>query len=131
VPDHRLDVGLEQFGKLCPREVPFSQPSRVLPVPNQRVSPNFHVMTVGEVDELVGLGEVKGFRAWTEHLPFHRVFRFEHVEIAGQRCRISRFDKSCGTRCGANQDSGTLCRLPERLRGRRGQRQAQGENAAT
>lgn len=115
VGDDGLDVDLEEVGELLGGVVSIRQPGWILVVPYECVAAHFHVVTEGEVDDLIGLGEIEGLGVGTQNLPFQRVFGLDHIELASERGSVKGFGEVGGADRRPDQDCGTLRDFTERL----------------
>src|ERR1035438_263915 len=113
--DHTLDVFLEDFGKLAGSIFSFGQPFRILPMPDQGVPANLHIVPYSEIHNLIVLGKVEALRLRMNHLPLKSVFRFHHVELARERGCVCRLGKLRRPYRSADERSTTLRRLAQRL----------------
>jgi hypothetical protein len=81
--DHLRDVLLQELPEFLRCKLPGGQPGGIRASPHQGVSAHSHAMSFGKLQNTVGLREVEGQAVRTYHPPLHRIFRFDHVELAG------------------------------------------------
>src|SRR5579864_8201058 len=109
---HGHDVFLEEVRHLVWRELALSQPIRIVVVPNQTMTADFHPVSLSEADNLVAFGKVECARNATDRPPLHSVFRFDHIELTGKSDGVSGFRKHTGTNCRAHQEPNSVRGLP-------------------
>ncbi len=113
--DYRLDVFFKNFSKLGGSVISFRQPFWILPVPDQCVTANLHVVPGCEIHNLVALRKIERLRLRMHYLPLQGVFRFQHIELAGERgCVCGLVEMSWPYRS-ADKQSRTLRGVTQRL----------------
>ena len=95
---------LQQSRHLGGTELALNEPLGIVVVPDQAVSANFHAVRLSEVHDFVGRMKIKALGSSPDDLPFHRVFRFDHVEFTTQRCSVCDFGKESWTDRSAEED---------------------------
>src|SRR5690606_22463047 len=81
---HGGDVLLQDRRQLVVADLPYRDPVRVLRVPHQGVAADALAVGDGEVDHLVGGGEVVAGRLGVDEVPLQLVLGGERGELGGQ-----------------------------------------------
>lgn len=115
MPDHGLDVLLENLRKLARSVFSFRQPLWILMMPDQRVTTNLHAVPDCEIHNLVRVREIERLRLRMHLLPLQDIFRLQHVKFARERGRVCRLGKLSRPHRGADEHSRTLCGLTQGL----------------
>ena len=123
----RGDVFLQDVCQLLGSELCGAQPFGVVVIPNQAVAADFHIVGPREANNLISLLKIECAFVPPDGPPLHRVFRFDHVELATEGLGIGSLGKGIRTDSGAYQQAcgcGGLAQACLRRRtGRKEQRQ--------
>ena len=67
-------------------------------VPDEAMATNLDSMRLGEADNFISVMKIVTFSMAANNPPLHRIFRFDHVELAAQRFRVCGSENSDGRR---------------------------------